>query len=332
MKERDAPVPKEPNVLIVSTKFDPHVDFLIPKLREKNIPFVRFNTEDFPTRASLTILFEGVVDTETLKVPPGIEISNSEITAIWYRRPAAFEFPSQFSPAAHVFADRETRATIAGLWQLLDAIWVNHPAKNRVAEIKLHQLKTAARLGLDIPRTLVTNDPEEARKFFTHCEGKIIIKTLSGGLVEEGPSSTAIFTNKVEQTDLDNITSIQYTPTLFQEYVPKEVELRVTVVGKKVFTAEIHSQALESTRDDWRRPGTLKLAHAVHQLPLDVEKRCKELIGFFGLNFGAIDMILTPDGRYVFLEINPNGQWAWIEDLTGMPISEAMADLLSGKQ
>ena len=111
-----------------------------------------------------------------------------------------------------------------------------------------------------------------------------------------------------------------------------KVELRITVVGKNVFAAEIHSQQKEATRHDWRRDA-LALEHRNHPLPDDIKLKCIQLAKTFGLEFGAIDMILTPDGRYVFLEINPNGQWAWIEETTGLPISEALIELLcQGKQ
>ena len=123
-----------PVLLVVSTKFDPHADIIIHQLHERQIPFVRFNTEDFPLQSSLTILFDGATHSEELTFPNNCQIKGSDITAVWYRRPAPFEFPSEFSPAAHIFAEKETRATIRGLWQLLDCIWVNHPEKNRVAK------------------------------------------------------------------------------------------------------------------------------------------------------------------------------------------------------
>ena len=190
-----------PVLLVVSTKFDPHADIIIHQLHERQIPFVRFNTEDFPLQSSLTILFDGATHSEELTFPNNCQIKGSDITAVWYRRPAPFEFPSEFSPAAHIFAEKETRATIRGLWQLLDCIWVNHPEKNRVAELKLNQLKTAVQTGFEIPRTLVTNNPEHAREFFNSCSENVIIKCLGGGLVTHNLESTAVYTNIVGQKD-----------------------------------------------------------------------------------------------------------------------------------
>lgn len=328
--ETDTHFPTEPTVLIISTKFDPHVDIIIKSLSERHIPFVRFNTEDYPLKSSLSVLLIPEGHQEKLKVPNNPEIEGKNIRSVWYRRPAPFEFPPKFSPQAHVFAQRETTAAMRGLWSLLDCIWVNHPDNNRVAEIKLNQLKKAIQLGFEIPRTLVTNNSAEARKFIRNARGDVVVKTLSGGAVLDEEDPTAIFTNILKPNDVKHLRDVYLTPTLFQEYVPKSLEIRATVVGNQVFAAELHSQSLESTRHDWRRE-TLVLVHRPHQLPKDIEQKCLSLIKSFGLHFGAMDLILTPQDRYIFLELNPNGQWAWIEDLTGLPIADALIDVLTGK-
>jgi glutathione synthase/RimK-type ligase-like ATP-grasp enzyme len=122
--------------------------------------------------------------------------------------------------------------------------------------------------------------------------------------------------------------AIRFGPVIVQEYVAKRVELRVTVVGRAVFAAEIHSQESNHARFDWRRYDLGSTRHEVHRLPAVVADRCVEIVGRLGLRYGAIDLILTPDGRYVFLEVNPTGQWLWIEKATGLPIGDALCDLL----
>lgn len=316
-------------ILIVSTKYDPHVDFLIPKLTERRIPFIRFNTEDFPSQSRLTVTFDGSGHhQERLSLPNSPDTTGEDIISVWYRRPAPFEFPEEFTLAVRIFAEEETRDVVRGLWELLNCLWVNHPEHIRRTNNKLHQLDVASQLGLEIPRTIVTNDPEEANKFIGTIHGPIVVKPLSRGYIDDSDQPGAIYTNLIETKHVERIHQIQYAPSLFQEYVPKDVELRITVVGNDIFTAEIHSQQKEETRHDWRRDA-LALEHREHLLPGDIRLKRIQLTKAFGLKFGAIDMILTPDGRYVFLEINPNGQWAWIEELTGLPISEALIGLLN---
>lgn len=249
------------------------------------------------------------------------------IISVWYRRPAPAELPEEFPLAVRMFAEEETRDTTRGLWELLNCLWVNHPENIRRANSKIHQLNIAHQIGLEIPKTILTNDPEEAKRFISTIHGPIVTKPLSRGYINDNNQPGAIYTNLIETKHLERIQQIRYTPSLFQEYVPKDVELRITVVGKNVFTAEIHSQQKKETRHDWRHD-TLALKHREHPLPDNIKLKCIQLAKTFDLEFGAIDMILTPDGRYVFLEINPNGQWAWIEEMTGLPISEAMIELL----
>lgn len=157
---------ENPRILIVSRKLDPHVDIIAGKLNERKIPFVRFNTEDFPLQVSVSLFFNEDERELILRFPQGRQICGDQVTGIWYRRPADFQFPPEFSPAIHVFAEQETKATIMGLWEILDCVWVNHPEHNRVAELKIKQLRVASEVGLEIPRTLITNNPEDTEMFF----------------------------------------------------------------------------------------------------------------------------------------------------------------------
>lgn len=115
---------------------------------------------------------------------------------------------------------------------------------------------------------------------------------------------------------------------MFQELIEKAFEVRVTVVGKQVFATEIHSQQSQRTKDDWRRYDLENTPHKEHVLPSEIESACLNLTRHYSLAFAAIDIIVTPKGKYVFLEINPNGQWLLLEKLTGQPISEALAQML----
>jgi hypothetical protein len=139
-------------------------------------------------------------------------------------------------------------------------------------------------------------------------------------------------TQPVTAHDVGCAASLRFCPVIVQAYVPKRVELRITVVGSEIFACEIHSQVTNRTKHDWRHYDLAHTPHSVHDLPPEVGARCRHLVTAFGLCYGAIDMILTPDGRYVFLEINPTGQFGWIEDLTGFPISAAIVQLLAAHE
>jgi hypothetical protein len=178
----------------------------------------------------------------------------------------------------------------------------------------------------------MTNDPAAFREFYLEQHGQLISKVFQRNLhrtEDSGESTFVCMTQIVSNRDLGYASSVGYAPLIFQAYVPKEVELRVTVVGERVLTAAIHSQGNHRTRHDWRHEDLRHTRYARHSLPTGIEALCLRLVERMGLSFGTIDLVLTPDGRYVFLEINPSGQWRWVEIMTGLPISDSIADWLA---
>jgi len=314
-------------ILVVTNRRDHTADFGVVEMQRRGVPYFRFNTEDFPhaTRTSLRFNSEGISgDLVTTKGTVRLE----DIHSVWFRRPL-MPTPAHeiVEPGARRFSCAESLEYIEGLWKTMDCFWVSRPDRIRAAESKLLQLKLAQQLGFSIPSTLVTSDPSRAREFLAATE-KVVYKPLTQGRVEYQQQTMLLFTNVVRDIQASQLERVKYAPCIFQEYVHKRFDLRVTVFGAEVFATEIHSQATDDARDDWRRAGARALAHRAHALPEDVEARCVQLVKTLGLAFGAIDMVLTPRGQYVFLEINPNGQWAWIEQRTGQPMSRSLVDLL----
>jgi glutathione synthase/RimK-type ligase-like ATP-grasp enzyme len=159
----------------------------------------------------------------------------------------------------------------------------------------------------------------------------MIVKMLSSfAIYDEQGQEKVVFTNQVKPEELENLEGLDLCPMTFQERIPKALELRTTVVGNQVFTASIDSQNNQKARDDWRRQGLFMIKDwKPYELPTDVTEKLLELMKYFGLNYGALDLILTPDGRYVFLEVNPVGEFFWLECYPPhFPISQAIADLL----
>ena len=139
-----------------------------------------------------------------------------------------------------------------------------------------------------------------------------------------------LFTRRVRREELSRITQRAHNcPIILQEYIEKDFELRITIVGNKTFACAIHSQKSKKTSEDWRRYDIDNTPHEIFDLPRDINDKLVSLVKHLGLVFGCIDMIVTPKGEFVFLEINPNGQWLWIERLTGMPIGEELAHMIA---
>ena len=322
-------------VLILTNTYDESPKQVIVELERSRANYYRFDTDTCPLGKLVSIsLREGAIG-GGLKDERGQQlVSWADVKTVWYRRPRVLKFQhDQLSEGYLRFIQAETSTALWALWTTLDAFWVNHPLNTILLEHnKLYQQKVARQLGLDVPDTLITNDPEELAEFCGGHGGTIAVKQLRGGLVarEKDLQTLFIYTHKVSQHEIyQHKADIRLAPILAQEYVPKRMELRVTIVGKRIFACAIHSQEDEWTKHDWRRyPDLSRLKHETYALPDDIESKLVRLMDELGLNFGAVDLILTPDQRYVFLEVNPSGQWGWIEELTGMRISSALCHLL----
>jgi glutathione synthase/RimK-type ligase-like ATP-grasp enzyme len=310
-------------VLVVTNRRDLTADWLILELERRGAGYVRFNTEDYPASTSLTWELDGPT---TLSIG-GAEHRLEPPLAIWYRRPLPPRLGDGLPGDAAEWAAGEAEAALTGVWRTRDAVWVNHPDANDRAGSKPEQLRTAARLGLDVPRSVVTDDPEAVRRLAAEVGGELVCKPLRSGHLSIDGEEGLFFTSRLTSLD-GELDALGPEPYLFQELVPKLYDVRVTVIGEETFATRIESQSEQDARIDWRRVDAGRLEHRVEALPPEIAERCVALVRHYGLRFGAIDFAREPSGRYRFFELNPNGQWAWVEQFTGAPMRSCLADLL----
>ncbi|MEV7007238.1 MvdC/MvdD family ATP grasp protein [Streptosporangium sp. NPDC051022] len=314
-------------ILVLTTDGDEHADRVVELLTAAGADVAVFDPAAYPTHATLEIGHSGDGSTGRTLDADGRRIALDELTALWYRRPLdPVAHPRVAAPA---YVAEECRITAESLWDSLGCLTVpaSRPVLDRAGR-KPYQLEVARRLGFELPATLITTDPESFLDFYDRHEGRVITKPVHGNRLEAGEERFGRFAAPVSPADLAHADALRFCPVIAQAYVPKRVEVRVTVVGREVFAAEIHSQVSNHTRYDWRHYDPRATPITVHDLPAEVSARCVRLVERLGLAYGAIDLILTPDGRHVFLEINPNGQFLWIETATGLPIGAAIRDLL----
>ena len=274
---------------------------------------------------------------------PDLAIDLSEIRSAWLWRswqryedePALRDLAAK--PREWAFYKGEWASFCKGLMLTLayqGVFCVNPPPFNIAFEEKCCQLFLAAKVGLDIPPTLYTTRPSLAREFHEVVGDSIIYKPFRtyAHVIEATagqPIRTSIlYTRRVNPDDLVESADDIPTPSIFQPYIEKAYELRVVVVGRRLYACAIHSQQSEISREDWRRYDLDNTPYVPHELPEDVAEKLRALMDALGLVFGSVDMIVTPEGKYVFLEINPNGQFDWVAKRAGLPIYEALADLL----
>jgi len=293
---------------------------------------IRFDTDRYPTDVRLTAYYDTSGDERLTLTNEEGEFDLREVTAVWHRRISfGAHLPAGLDKQLRHASLGETSAAAHGMLASLNAFRIDHIQHIRRAENKQLQLQVARELGLDIPRTLTTNDPTAVRAFAKSCEGGIVTKMLSSFAIYEEGKELVVFTNRVKPEDLADLSGLSICPATFQELVPKSLEIRVTVVGQRVMSASIDSQVSERAAHDWRRDGVRMLEDwRPYQLPPEIEEKILHLMDYFSLNYGAIDIILTPDGKHVFIELNPCGEFFWLERTPGLPISGAIADLLLG--
>ena len=321
------------NVLIVTHSRDHHCTPLITRaLMARGATPWCFETDLFPSAVQLSLQADSRQQTLLLKTPLG-QLDLAELQSCYYRRlRIGGGIPDSVPPAYREAAQKESRAQVLGLLHSLDCFQLDGYEKVRRADHKQLQLKVASHLGLEIPDSLSTNDPQAVRDFFASHPQGIVGKMLSSFSIYEEGQEKVMFTNRIRAEDLEHLGGLQHGPMTFQALVPKALELRVTIVGERVFAAAIDSQVNERAQTDWRREGRRMLQDwRRHTLPGDIEAKLLALMDAFGLNYGAMDLILTPDGRHVFLELNPAGEFMWLEQHPGLPIADALADVLIGQ-
>lgn len=316
-------------ILILTNKDDITVDFVVNELRRRNLSYYRLNTEDIPLK--IKVYFD--INKNEIKIidkVKNIEVNLLEFDSVYFRRPiiSSLEHIEDICDDERIYLRSELTFLLEGIYKgLNNKFWLNNVYKIRDAENKLYQLLLAKNIGFNIPRAVVSNDINILNDFRYKYDNDCIIKPIKSGHIKYREVDKSIFTTKISEEYFESIDAVEAFPVFIEENVHKLVDLRCTVVGDEVFTAEIHSQCENESRIDWRK-GKNILEHKKHILPSNIEKMCIDLTKKLNLKYSAIDMILDKDGNYIFLEINPNGQWAWIENRLKFPISKRIVDLL----
>jgi hypothetical protein len=319
-------------VLMISTKLDPHVDAVLTRLEARGVPCFRLNTDHFHEDYRIAMADE---PTGTIRIADRWDRACAfphDVRSVWMRKPEdPLPPPGIEDEGVRSFVRDEWREMMGFLPVDDRVVWVNNPDENRRHQRKFPQLRLAQHVGLRVPRSIITNDPDEAQSFFASCPQGVICKPmLMGSHYVEGEHYVA-YTRTVPPAEFGALKeTVSLCPTYLQERIAKDHELRVTIIGERLFACRIDSQAVAGAEQDWRAVDSHKLPHKMVDLPPDVDRALRDYLNACGLLFGAFDLIVTPAGEHIFLELNPNGQWYWIELSTGAPMADAMAELLAG--
>lgn len=233
-------------VVVFAQECDAPVDLVIRKLVERDVPVFRCDTSWFPQRLTIDARLEngrwvGGLATDHHRV------DFDDIRSIWYRDPAAFDFPANLSEPERRFCFREARLGLGGVLASLNTLFVNHPNRASDAVYKPLQLTTAVQCGLAVPRTLVTNAPAAVHRFHRASGPGLICKVLGSNTVTENGTVKVAYTHRLDDGDLADLDAVATTAHQFQDWVhDKHHEARVVVVGERIFGILIHAGSAAS--------------------------------------------------------------------------------------
>lgn len=304
-------------ILAVSESDDQHVSIIESACRKRSISFERFDTDTVTEVPDATWrLFS---DNESRLGDNSWHIE--EVSALWYRR--RFQVPV---PRNHVesFCFQETEGLIESLLhQYTNCRWVSRPEYIATARPKLNQLVMAKRYGLQIPRTLITKDPSALKAFVGECANGVVAKPIQTQVLHSEKSSLVLGTRTLKASNF--VAATKYTPCFAQERLDIKHEIRVVMFGAIPYAFRLTRR---SQADDLKQLTLNEIRHEVCSIDAKTTASLVALMKHFRLEFAAVDFAVTSDDNIVFFELNPNGQWLWLEYMTGFDLTNPFIDFL----
>lgn len=312
-------------VLILTHQDDPHASSVRNYLNQREVENFTIVTED--------LLREYKIDFSSEDLTYRIEDKGKiiELTPswnIWNRRIMIPDRNKGMPKDLQDLVIDECEKTWDGLLMSHKGKVVNRPQNHFYANSKLDQIRFALENSMLAPDTIVTNNPFKLKDFYNKHKGNICFKLQKGAVIRTPKGNKVIYTNKVTEEQMKNASLVSSHPSLFQEYIDKEFEIRIISTDRTSTGIAIHSQDSEISKIDYRRYDLENVRYNQVEIPEEVRLFCSKMLTHYGLHFGAFDFIYSKDGRYFFLELNPNGQWLWLEEQSGYNLTKEVADNL----
>ncbi|HAT8492261.1 TPA: hypothetical protein RQK84_003271 [Vibrio vulnificus] len=307
------------------------VDWVAAHLEHLGHALLRFNSDQFPLSAGLSgEINQATHQAMTDLTIEGADVSAKAISAVWHRKNALADLTACLHGDTLQQAVRESEAIKQGLLHSLDSLfWLDPPAKQKQAENKWLQLQLAQNVGLTVPDTLFTNQPERVRQFFQRCQGQVVVKMHTPLMSSMGKPGQFVYTSRLEKAHLDSLDSLKFSPMIFQRQIEKAQEIRAVYVDGTLMCASILGRVQSGEAlVDWRKADPQLSSWQPAQLPPDVHQAVHRLMQKLQLKFGAIDFIVDHEQTPYFLEVNPAGEWGMLEQALGLPISRHIAETL----
>lgn len=323
-------------LLLTHTRDRYTIDRVIDEVAARGIQPLRVDVDTYPAQVGLDAAFDASGTPIPALTVDGRTIPAEAVVGVWCRKLWAARPPEGLDPEMAAACVREAISArdlwLAGFESRARAgrpvPIVNRPIAEQMAENKGRQLAAARACGLAIPPTLVSNRPEAVRAFWQAQGGDVVAKMLTPYSISMSGDTPFVYTSRVAEADLDALDGLRQSPMIFQRRVPKDHELRVIVVGDRAFAGKIDATGSDRGATDWRRASVGEVSWQPAEVSPELARRMCAVVRRLGLVYGAADVIITPDGEPVFLEVNPSGEWGMIEKQLGAPIAAALAEAL----
>lgn len=319
-------------LLLTHSKDHYTIDHVERAIARKGCRPFRFNTDRFPQNIKLSIHLNHGDISLSLQDENQEEIIHAvDIYSVWLRKIATPYIDPKMDTLLRNGCIKESKETLAIFLNELDTVrWIDHLPVVRRAGNKLYQLRMAESIGIKTPKTLIANDPQKVRRFYRQLKGNIVAKMLTPLTQSMGGNNPFVHTNRIDWEMLKNLETLRFSPMVFQEWIPKEYELRIAYVNGQLFTGAVNCKNQDETpaQADWRTMDTETFKWEPFSVHGEFADKIRQLMKKIGLCFGALDVIVK-DGQYVFLEVNPSGEWGMLERDLDLPISNAIANALT---
>ena len=314
---------KEVEVLIISNSMDFTTDLICIELNKRNVKYVRLNRDMFNK-------YKIKVDIENISMFIGINeeeyiISDKNLVSIYYRAPVFLRenFTKYINMEEQLYRS-QWMSFMRNLSIFENCRWVNNPNSTFTAEDKLLQLKKAKEIGFNIPNTLLVNSLDYLD---IKDEEQYVVKSLDTVLLKHNNKESFAYTNIISGKELKK-SRLDIAPIIFKKCISGKTDIRAKIIRNKIIPLKIEKNNI-GINGDWRLEKE-NVEYSAIKLPEEIEKKCIKIVETFKLSFGGIDLV-EKNGKYYFIEINPTGEWAWLNEKSNSRIDKAICDYLLKK-
>lgn len=310
--------------LIISSSIDFATDYICIELQKRKEQYLRINRDQFNQYKVCFNSFD-----KELTIENGAShyfINDGTLKSVYFRAPVFIRSNKDYTVEQQVYRSQWS-AFIRNISVFDHAKWINSPEKTFQAENKMLQLGIAKKIGMDVPKTVVSNYfSDSLANDFGSCH-LYAVKALDTALFYDNNTEEEYFTYTQILTKEELLKeSLQEAPVFIQECISNKTDIRVTIIGEKLFASKITKDG-KGIDGDWRHNPKETLQYSKCQLPRGLEIKIIKIMRALGLNFGGMDLAYS-NGKYYFIEVNPTGEWAWLMKPTGYPISKEIVNFM----